>query len=89
MTDIETHGEYEDRQARLAAESTEGTLEVPNRWIPSPALRSWLYGVSIAVLALCGALEIVSPQLNGAITGVVAAVLGIANGSLALANTPK
>lgn len=67
----------------------DGQLEVPNRWIPSPATRSWLYGVLIAVGGLLVALGLLQQEVWLQIVNVLGAIFVIGAGALANANTPK
>ena len=67
----------------------DGALEVPNKWIPSPRARAWLYGVATAVAAVLVAYGVTSPEQSGQWIMLVGAILGTAPNALALANTPK
>lgn len=70
---------------------TDGTLEVPNRWIPSPRLRVWIYGVLAAGLAAAGVFGLIQPTYADALEKIFGAILVIGGGglSLAAANVPK
>lgn len=70
-------------------DQTDGTLEVPNKFIPSPRFRAWLYGVVAAVLVVLVAVGVLAPDVSNPILAVVGAVLGIGTSTLALVNTPK
>lgn len=71
------------------ADGTDHGLSIPNRYIPSPAARAWIYGVVAAVLALLVAVGVIAPDVSGHILGIASAVLGIAVSGLALSNTPR
>ncbi len=60
--------------------------ETPNRFIPSPKIRAWLYGILIAAGPLAVFYGLATNQEVALWLGVAAAALG--NG-LALGNTPK
>ncbi|PPG39484.1 hypothetical protein [Pseudoclavibacter sp. RFBA6] len=89
MTLLETHGEHNERTAKLAAEQADGTLEVPGRFIPSPTTRRWLYAVAVAVVPLLVTLGAVTPDVAGHVLTIAGAVFGLAVPALAVANTPK
>lgn len=61
----------------------------PNNWIPSPRVRTWLYGIVAAVVPLLSVLGIVTPDVGGHVLTIAAAVLGIGTLTLAAVNTPK
>lgn len=61
---------------------------LPNRWIPSPAARKWLYGIAVAVVALFTTLGTLSEPVARSILDIVAAVVSIGSLSLAQVNTP-
>lgn len=63
--------------------------ETPNRWIPSPAARTWLYGVVAAVVPLLGVLGILTPDVAGHVLSIAGAVLAVGGLTLAARNTPK
>ena len=53
-----------------------------------PEVRSWVYGVSVAVIALLVALGVLAPDLDETILNLIAAVLGLGNAGLATAYRP-
>lgn len=63
-------------------------LDVPARFIPSPRLRAYLYGVLVAAGALLVFKGVMTAGELGLWLGLGGAVLGLGN-VLALANTPK
>lgn len=57
----------------------------PNRWVPRPEFRAWLYNIAIATVALLIAIGVVtSPELGDLILALVGAVLAVAR-----ANVPR
>lgn len=64
-------------------------LEIPNRWIPSPALRGYLYGVALAVVPLLTGIGLFTPEVAQNVLNIVAAVLAVGGIGLAFANRPK
>lgn len=62
--------------------------QTPNRWIPSTAVRLWLYGVLVALAALGVAYGIVTIEQGGLWLSLGAAVLGVGN-LLAARNVPR
>ena len=62
----------------------------PNRLVPRPEFRNWLYGIAIAVIALLGAVGVItSPELGEKILDVIYAILAIGPIALAKANVPR
>ncbi len=62
--------------------------ETPNRWIPRPEVRLWLYGVLVALAALAIGYGLLTAEQGGLWLAVFAAVLGV--GPLVAArNTPR
>lgn len=64
-------------------------LEVPNKWIPSPQLRGYLYGIVIAVVPLLSLLGLFTPEVAQNILVIAAAVLAVGGSAVALVNRPK
>lgn len=60
----------------------------PNRWIPSPAARQWLYGVLAALAPVGVAYGAITAEQGGLWLAVASAVLGVSN-LLAAKNTPR
>lgn len=69
--------------------SPQPALEIPNRWITSPALRGWAYGVSFAVVALLITIGVLTSDVADNILLLIGAVLGLPGLALARANRPK
>lgn len=63
-------------------------LEVPAKFIPSPAVRAWLYGVMVAAGGVAVVYGLLTIEQLGVWLVLGGALLGVSN-SLALANTPK
>ena len=61
----------------------------PNRWVPDPVIRRYLYGVVVALIPVLVAFGVVSPDSVQVWLNVAAAVLGLGTTTLAIANTPK
>ena len=53
-----------------------------------PEVRSWFYGVSVAVIALLVALGLLDVDLDETILNLIAAILGLGNAGLATAYRP-
>lgn len=53
--------------------------ETPNRWIPSPEARIWLYGILAAACALAIAYGLLTIEQGGLWLALFAAVLGGGN----------
>lgn len=64
------------------------SAETPDRGITDPAKRKWLYGIAVAALALAGAYRLVDQEVLPLWAELVANVLGVSGGALALVNTP-
>lgn len=62
--------------------------QTPNRWVPSPEARLWLYGILVALAALAVAYGIVTVEQGGLWLSLAAAVLGIGN-LIAARNVPR
>jgi hypothetical protein len=61
----------------------------PNRWIPDPAVRRWLYGVVVAMIPVLVLFGLISPESVQLWLNLAAAVLGLGTTALATVNTPK
>ena len=60
----------------------------PNRWVPSPAARLWLYGIAVAVAALLVGYGILTIEQGGLWLAVIGAILGTSN-AVAARNVPR
>jgi len=61
----------------------------PNRWIPSPAVRKYLYAVLAAVGPLVVFYGLATAEEVALWLGIGATVLGTPTGTLAAVNTPR
>lgn len=62
--------------------------ETPNKWIPRPAVRAWLYGIAIAVGALLVGYGALTAEQGGLWLALVGAILGGTN-AVATKNLPR
>lgn len=76
-------------KTRAEAAAQREAAAVPNRWIPSPAARRWLYGVLTAAGPLVVFYGLMTAQEVVLWLGLGATILGTPVGALASANTPK
>ena len=61
----------------------------PNRWIPDPLIRRYIYGVVLAFIPILVGFGVISPEQVQLWLNLAAAVLGLGATALALPNTPK
>ncbi|WP_298041085.1 hypothetical protein [uncultured Microbacterium sp.] len=61
----------------------------PNRWVPSPAVRAWLYGLVAAAVPLLVLLGVFTPEVGAHVLNIAAALLAVGGLVLAARNTPK
>lgn len=59
------------------AEARQLATETPNRWIPRPELRLWLYGILVALAALGIGYGLITIEQGGLWLAVFSAVLGV------------
>lgn len=62
--------------------------QTPNRWVPSPEVRLWMYGVAVAVAALLIGYGILTIEQGGLWLAVIGAILGTGN-AVAARNVPR
>lgn len=74
---------------RAEAAAQRESADVPNRWIPNPAARRWLYGVLTAAGPLVVFYGLASAQEVVLWLGLGATILGTPAAALASANVPK
>ena len=74
---------------RSRAEAKERATLTPNRWVPSPAVRAWLYGIVAALVPLLVLLGVFSTEVGAHVLNLAAAFLAIGGLALAARNTPK
>jgi len=72
-----------------ATEGPQHAAETPNRIIPSPAVRAWIYRVIVALATVGVLYGIITPDQSTAWLEVAGAALGVISSGLALANTPS
>lgn len=77
-------GEVPSTRAEARALAT----ETPNKWIPRPEVRLWLYGVLVALAALGIGYGLITIEQGGLWLAVFAAVLGVGP-LIAARNTPR
>lgn len=65
------------------------TNETPNKWIPRPALRRYVYTVLAAAGPLVVFYGLATTEEIALWLGVGATILGTPTGALAAANTPR
>lgn len=70
--------------SRASARAT----QTPNKWVPSPEVRLWMYGILVALAALAAAYGIVTVEQGGLWLSLGAALLGVGN-LIAARNVPK
>ncbi|MBZ4486288.1 hypothetical protein [Microbacterium sp. cx-55] len=70
------------------AEAKARATTTPNKWIPSPAARLWLYGVLVALSAAGIGYGVLTIEQGGLWLSLAAAVLGVGN-AVAARNVPK
>lgn len=63
-------------------------MEVPNKWIPKPELRRWLYGVLVGVGLLLVTLGVIDGTIWESIDRLLTYALMIGSGGAAFVNTP-
>lgn len=63
--------------------------ETPNSWIPSPAVRAWLYAIIAALVPLLVMLGVFSSEVGAHVLNIAAAFLAIGGLALAAKNTPR
>ena len=62
--------------------------QTPNRWVPSPEVRLWMYGILVALAALAVAYGVVTVEQGGLWLSLGAALLGVGN-LIAARNVPR
>ena len=71
------------------AEAKERETLTPNSWVPSPAVRAWLYALIAAVVPLLVLLGVFSSEVGAHVLNIAAAFLAIGGLALAAKNTPR
>lgn len=62
--------------------------QTPNKWVPSPAVRLWLYGIAVALAALLIGYGILTVEQGGLWLALFGAILGTGN-AVAARNVPR
>ncbi len=62
--------------------------QTPNKWVPSPSARLWLYGIAVAVAALLIGYGILTVEQGGLWLALFGAILGTGN-AVAARNVPR
>lgn len=63
--------------------------QTPNRWVPSPAVRAWLYAIIAAAVPLLVLLGVFTADVGAHVLNLAAALLAVSGLALAAGNTPK
>ena len=88
MIPKKTRTAFGDIAPRTRAEAKARATVTPNRWIPSPAARQWLYGVLVTLAPVGVTYGLVTAEEGGMWLAVASAVLGLGN-LLAVRNVPR
>ena len=70
------------------AEAKQRATTTPNKWIPSPELRGWLYSILAALAAVGVGYGVITAEQGGLWLALGAAVLGVGN-LIAARNVPR
>lgn len=62
--------------------------QTPNKWVPSPDARLWLYGIAVALAALLIGYGILTVEQGGLWLALFGAILGTGN-AVAARNVPR
>ena len=62
--------------------------QTPNRWVPSPEVRLWMYGILVALAALGVGYGLLTVEQSGLWLALASAILGIGN-LIAARNVPR
>ncbi|GAB6857877.1 hypothetical protein [Microbacterium xylanilyticum] len=65
-----------DAEPTTRAEAKQRATQTPNRWIPSPDARRWLYGVLVALAGVGVGYGIITAEQGGLWLSLGSAVLG-------------
>lgn len=71
------------------AEAKEQAQAIPNAWVPSPAIRAWLYALTAAIVPLLVLLGVFSNEVGAHVLNIAAAFFAIGGLALAAKNTPR
>lgn len=62
--------------------------QTPNKWVPRPELRAWLYGIGIAAAAVLIGYGIITAEQGDLWVSLLGAILGVSN-AVAARNLPR
>ncbi|MGX9346392.1 phage holin [Microbacterium sp. KNMS] len=62
--------------------------QTPNRWVPRPELRAWLYAIGIALAAMLVGYGVFSAEQGELWVALLGAILGVTN-AVAARNLPR
>lgn len=62
--------------------------QTPNRWVPSPEVRQWMYGILVALAALGVGYGLITTEQSGLWLALASAILGVGN-LIAARNVPR
>lgn len=83
MNNPESDDELREDQTEPAQNNT-----TPNKWIPSRAVRLWLYGVAVAAAAVLVGYGVLTVEQGGLWLALGGALLGVSN-AVAARNVPR
>lgn len=63
--------------------------QTPNRWVPSPAVRAWVYSIIAAAVPLLVLLGVFTVDVGAHVLNIAAALLAVSGLALAAGNTPR
>lgn len=82
-------GAIADDQSTVTEESFAFAAATPNRLVPSPAVRTWIYSIIAAAVPLLVLLGVFTVDVGTHVLNIAAALLAVGGLALAGANTPK
>lgn len=66
-----------EEEPTTRAEAKQRATQTPNRWIPDPTVRRWLYGILVALAAVGVGYGIITTEQGGLWLSLAAAALGV------------
>lgn len=70
-------GVLEPDPPQTRAEAKERATETPNKWIPDPAARAWLYGILVALASVGIGYGAITAEQGGLWISLGSALLGV------------